>query len=248
KVGKLAAKAKEAHEKAKKIYDQVKAGYDEYKQRFEQLKEFYEAAKQAVQSGEKAWTEGKDGIAKCKEALDLASKRDWEAAQKESEQLFAKGWDEGKKDLETVAAEMKKTISEAIDRPLKKIEEEVMKVAEQVLEKALQTAAASWDLKETDSATEAGATRQLEAAMQRALDDAKEELKRLGEDFKAAAEGAGADMLTHLAAGTDAVTGSADQSVAASEEVQDNPVRKADEHSKAAEAQHDELARGHDEN
>src|SRR5207253_2740402 len=171
-----------------------------------------------------------------------------QAAQKESEQLFAKGWDERKKDLETVAAEMKKTISEAIDRLLRKIEEEVMKVAEQVLEKALQTAAASWDLKETDSATEAGATRQLEAAMQRELDDAKEELKRLGEDFKAAAEGAGADMLTHLAAGTDAVTGSADESVAASEEVQDNPVRKADEHSKAAEAQHDELARGHDEN
>ena len=171
-----------------------------------------------------------------------------QAAQKESEQLFAKGWDEGKKHLENVAAEMKKTISEAIDRLLKKIEEEVMKVAEQVLEKALQTAAASWDLKETDSATEAGATRQLEAAMQRALDDAKEELKRLGEDFKAAAEGAGADMLTHLATGTDAVTGSADQSVAASEEVQNNPVRKADEHSKAAEAQHDELARGHDEN
>jgi len=97
------------------------------------------------------------------------------------------------------------------------------------------------------SAREAEATEQLEAAMRRALDDAKEELKKLGEDFKAAAE-TGADMLAHLATGTDAVAGSADQSVGAAKEVQDNPVRKADEHSKAAEAQHDELARGHDEN
>ena len=122
-----------------------------------------------------------------------------------------------------------------------------MKAAEQVLEKALQTAAASWDLKETESAKEAEATAQLETAMRRALEDAKEELKKLGEDFKAAAE-TGADMLAHLATGTDAVAGSADQSVGAAKEVQDNPVRKADERSKAAEAQHDALVRGHDEN
>src|SRR5207237_3702086 len=78
KVGQLAAKAKEACEKAKKIYDQVKAEYDKYKKQLEQFEEFYEAAKDAVQTGEQAWNEGKDAVAKCNEAVDLASKHDWE--------------------------------------------------------------------------------------------------------------------------------------------------------------------------
>src|SRR3954469_14413167 len=141
---------------------------------------------------------------------------------------------------------MKKKISAAIDRLLKKIEDEVMKGAEKVLEKALETAATSWDLKETESATQAEATRQIKEVMQKALADAKEELKKLYEDFKGVAEKAGTEMLMNLAMGTDAAADSADQSVAAAGEVQDNPVRKADDHSKAAEAKHDELSKAND--
>src|SRR2546427_2415698 len=200
------------------------------------------ALEQLVEKLEGLMGNGESTLGKTLAALDQKAEgglEDARAAQKESEELSAKPWDEAKKPLEDLAAESKKQISEAIGRLLKKIEDEVMKAAEQVLEKALQTAAASWDLKESESAREAEATEQLEAAMRRALDDAKEELKKFGEDFKAAAE-TGADMLTHLATGTDAVAGSADQSVGAAKEVQDNPVRKADERSKAAEAQHED--------
>src|SRR5207237_414916 len=100
-----------------------------------------------------------------------------QAAQKDYEERFAKGWDEAKKQLENIAAEMKERISEAIDRLLKKIEEEVLQAAEKVLEKALKTAVASWDLKEAESATEAEATKQLKAAMQQAVEDVKAEAK-----------------------------------------------------------------------
>src|SRR5205085_442369 len=110
-------------------------------------------------------------------------------------------------------------------------------------EKALQTAATSWDLKETESASEAQATKQLKSAMQQALEDVKTDLRKLGADFKAAA---GADLIAHVALGTEAAAGSADQSVAASDQVQNNPLRRADEQSKAAEAQHDALSRAHD--
>ena len=122
----------------------------------------------------------------------------------------------------------------------------MLQAAEKVLEKALQTAVASWDLKETESATEAEATKQLKAAMQQALEDVKVELKKLGEEFKAV-EKAGTDLIAHVSQGTDAASGSADESVSASAEVRNNPVRKADEQRKAAEARHDTLARGHEE-
>src|SRR5262249_39316548 len=79
-VGELAAKAKEAYEKAKKIYDQVKADFDKYKKEFEQLKEFYEATRDAVQTGDKAWGEGKEAVARCKDALQKVEKRDFDGA------------------------------------------------------------------------------------------------------------------------------------------------------------------------
>ena len=54
-------------------------------------------------------------------------------------------------------------------------------------------------------------------------------------------------MLADSVKATDAAADGADQSVAAADEVRDNPLRKADEQSKAAEAEHDALSRGHDE-
>ena len=78
--------------------------------------------------------EGASTLAKTLEAIEqkaelrrqtLYSKA--QAAEKEAEELFAKAWAEAKKQLESVAQEMKEKISGAIDRLLKKIEEEVMK-------------------------------------------------------------------------------------------------------------------------
>src|SRR5205814_2850963 len=71
--------------------------------------------------------------------------------QSEAEQLFAKVWDEGKKELDKVGEETKKKVKEAVDRILKKIEQEVLEGARKVLEKSLETATHSWDLKDTES-------------------------------------------------------------------------------------------------
>src|SRR5205807_2618374 len=183
------------------------------------------------ESGEKAWSEGKEAVAKCKEALDLASKHDWDGAKKAAEESKAK-LEQANQDAEDC--------NENAKAAYEMLPEQVKRALEQLVEK----------LKSLMGNGESTLGKTLAALEQKAeggLEDAREELKRLGEDFKAAAE-TGADMLAHLATGTDAVAGSADQSVGAAKEVQDNPVRKADERSKAAEAQHDALVRGHDEN
>ena len=199
-------------------------------------------AKAALDSANELLAHANEALAEAKKD-NLAEAK---SAQSQAAQLFAKLWDEAKKDLEKIAEEMKKKISAAIDRLLKKIEDEVLKGAEKVLAKSLETATQSWDLKEAESASEAEATKQLKQIMQDALAAAKEELNKLWEDFKGEATRVGGEMLTHLAMGTEAAGQSADSSVAASNEVQNNPVRKADEHAQSAGKEHDRLSQEHD--
>jgi phage protein D/DNA repair exonuclease SbcCD ATPase subunit len=199
-------------------------------------------AKGALDSANELLARANDALAEAKKD-GLAEAK---SAQSQAAQIFAKLWDEARKDLEAIAEEMKKKISATIDRLLKKIEDEVLKGAEKVLEKSLETATQSWDLKETESASEAEAAKQLKQIMQDALAAAKEELEKLWEDFKGEATRVGGEMLTNLAMGTDAAGESADSSVAASREVQNNPVRKADEHAQGAKKEHGRLSQEHD--
>src|SRR5438477_3492501 len=235
----------------------VKQCQDAYDEAVAKLKELTEKVPQKanvvgqplVDQAQKALETAKTLLDHAKQALEEAGKdglADAKSTQKQVEEFFAKVWDEAKKQLENIAKEMKEKIVQAIDRLLKKVEDEVMKGAEKVLAKALETATHSWDLKETESAAGDEATKQLKEIMKQALEDAKVELNKLYEDFKGVAQKAGTEMLTHLVMGTDAAAGSADQSVEAAGEVQNNPVKQSDEHTKTAEARHDELSKAHD--
>src|SRR5207237_10880250 len=118
--------------------------------------------------------------------------------------FLAKRWDEANKGMEEIAKQMKDKIVKAIDDLIKKVESELMAAMEKVLAKALETAATSWDLKETESKTADAATQEAKALMKKVLEDAKEALKKLWEDFKGVAQEVGTKALMNLVMGTDA--------------------------------------------
>jgi len=87
------------------------------------------------------------------------------------EEFFAKVWDEAKKQLEhRQGDEEKVTEASTADQEDRGRAAGGMK---KVLEKSLETAMSSWDLKETESATADEATKQMKEVLKKALETRK---------------------------------------------------------------------------
>src|SRR5262249_21415088 len=165
--------------------------------------------------------------------------------QAEAEQLFAKGWDEEKKELDKVAEETKKKVKGSVDRVLKRLEQEVVGTEKHVIDKSLETANKSCDLSPADSASANDAQKQLKARMQQALEDCKAELRQLSAEFKAAQK-AGEELVGHVGKAADAAGEMSKRADAAAAQTHDNPVEKADKHQQEAVTQQKELQKQHD--